>query len=117
MELSVLNTTLKATVSEEMYLKIVAQLEKDFVMSGIQYDFANLTPDELLISLKEVVEELLSKEYGTFLNLLYRMDIPESAISFTEEEEVENHLVKLFLKREYLKVKSRIEFTEKMKAN
>ncbi|MEN8927347.1 MAG: hypothetical protein ABF242_07095 [Flavobacteriales bacterium] len=111
MDLQPLNSTLESQIDEDFYHKLIAQLEKDFVMSGINYDFSDLLPNQLINALYEVVEELLSKEYPTLLNLLYRMDIPESSINFNEQMTAEQHLVNLILRREYLKIKLRMEFS------
>ena len=112
MELESLNKTLDTTLNEELYQKILSQTEKDFVMSGIQYEFSDLKPQELMNSLYEIVEELLSSEYATLLNLLYRMDIPESSIRNTVSEDIQQHLVELILKREFLKVQTRMKYSQ-----
>ncbi|MDA9262321.1 hypothetical protein N9P55_00980 [bacterium] len=111
MELQVLHSALEAEINEDFYYKLIAQLEKDFVMSGINYDFSDLQPDQLLNALYEVIEELLSKEYPTLLNLLYRMDIPESSINFSDDITAEQHLVNLILRREFLKIKLRMKYS------
>jgi hypothetical protein len=111
MELEVLNKTLDTTLNQDMYLKLIEQIQKDFVMSGIQYDFLDLSPQELMNSLYEIMEELLSKEYATLLNLLYRMDILESSIRNQETDDVQQYLVELIVKREFLKVKMRMKYS------
>ncbi len=111
MELEVLNKTLDTTLNQGMYLKLIQQIQKDFVMSGIQYDFLDLSPQELMNSLYEIMEELLSKEYATLLNLLYRMDIPESSIRNQETDDIQQYLVELIVKREFLKVKMRMKYS------
>jgi len=111
MELEVLNKTLDTTLNQDMYLKLIEQIQKDFVMSGIQYDFLDLSPQELMNSLYEIMEELLSKEYATLLNLLYRMDIPESSIRNQETDDIQQYLVELIVKREFLKVKMRMKYS------
>jgi len=111
MELQKINKTLQSSISEEIYYKIIAQLDKDFVMSGIQYDFNNLSPNELLICLREIVEHLLSQDYGTLLTLFYRMDIPQNAINLETENNVEDEIVALILKREFLKIQMRMKYS------
>ena len=111
MDLQVLNITLETELNENLYQKLVCQLEKDFVMSGITYDFSDLLPEQLVNYLYEVLEELLSKEYPTLLNLLYRMDIPESAINFNNDTAVEQQLVNLILRREFFKIKLRMKYS------
>ena len=111
MELEILNTKLKTELTVDLFHKLVSQLQKDFVLTGIQYDFSDLDPNQLINSLNEIMEELLNKEYPTLLNLLYRMDIPESAIKFHEEETVELQLVEVILRREFLKVQMRAKYS------
>jgi hypothetical protein len=111
MELEPVNTRIQETVPEELYHKLVAQIEKDFILTGIKYDFNNLKPTELIVCLNEIMEELLNKEYPVLLSLLYRMDIPESAINFGEEETVELQLVNLILRRQFMKVKMRMKYS------
>lgn len=112
MELEKLDQRLQTQLTPALYTKLVEQIQKDFVLTGIEYNFSDLSPVELIHSLNEVMEELLNKEYPTLLNLLYRMDIPESAINFGEEETVEMQLVTVILKREFLKVKMRMNYSE-----
>ncbi len=112
MELEPLNRTLETTLDQEVYQKLIEQTQKDFMMSGIQYDFSDLSPQELMNSLYEIMEELLSKEYATLLNLLYRMDIPETAIRNQDTEDIQQHLVELILKREFLKVQMRMKYSQ-----
>ena len=111
MELEILNTKLESSLTAESYQKLVAQIEKDFVMTGISYDFNNLNPNELLVCLHEIMEQLLSKEYSTLLSLLYRIDIPESAINFNDTETAEAQLVNLIVRREFLKVQLREKYS------
>ena len=111
MESEVLNKTLETTLNREVYQKLVAQIEKDCLMSGIQYNFSDLSPQELMNSLYEIIEELLSKEYATLLNLLYRMDIPEASIRNHETEDIQQYLVELIVKREFLKVQMRMKYS------
>ena len=111
MELEILNTKLKTELTVDLFHKLVSQLQKDFVLTGIQYDFSDLDPNQLINSLNEIMEELLNKEYPTLLNLLYRMDIPESAINFNDEITAEQHLVNLILRREFLKIQLRMKYS------
>lgn len=111
MNLPALNTLLETKVSNDLYAKLVAQLDKDFKLTGINYDFENLTPNELLVCLHEVVEHLIQKEYAVFLNLLYRIDIPENQVEPTSRFTLEENVVNLILKREWLKVQLKIKYS------
>ena len=111
MNLPALNTLLEAEVSSDLYAKLIIQIEKDFNLTGIKYDFENLTPSELLICLLEVVEHLIKNEYGVFLNLLYRIDIPENQVNPTDYLTLEENVVVLILKRQWLKVQLRLKYS------
>lgn len=111
MELEPVSNRIKEPVSQELYQKLIVQIEKDFILTGIRYDFDNLAPNELIVCLNEIMEELLNKQYPTLLSLLYRMDIPESAINFGDEETVELQLVNLILRRQFLKIKMREKYS------
>ncbi len=111
MNLPALNTLLEAEISDDLYAKLVTQLDKDFKLTGINYDFENLTPSELLICLYEVVEHLIQKEYSVFLNLLYRIDIPENKVEPTDTLTLEENVVVLILKRQWLKVQLRLKYS------
>lgn len=111
MNLPALNNLLEVDVSSDLYQKLVAQIDKDFKLTGIDYDFDNLTPNELVICLYEVVEHLITKEYATFLNLLYRIDIPEQKVQPTDTFTLEENVVYLILKRQWLKVQLKIKYS------
>lgn len=111
MNLPALNTLLEAQVSNDLYTKLVTQLDKDFKLTGINYDLDNLTPSELLVCLYEVVEHLIQNEYAVFLNLLYRIDIPENQVEPTDSFTLEENVVSLILKREWLKVQLKLKYS------
>jgi hypothetical protein len=111
MNLPALNTLLEAEITNHLYAKLVVQLEKDFNLTGIKYDFENLTPSELLVCLLEVVEHLIQNEYAVFLNLLYRIDIPENQVKPTDTLTLEENVVFLILKRQWLKVQLRLKYS------
>jgi hypothetical protein len=111
MNLPVLNTLLEAEVSSDLYQKLITQIDKDFNLTGIDYDFNNLSPAELIICLHEVVEHLITKEYATFLNLLYRIDIPENKVTPTDKFTLEENVVFLILKRQWLKVQLKLKYS------
>lgn len=113
MSLPALHTALdlENNLTDELYQKLVSQIEKDFIFTGITYNFDDLTPPQLLICLHEVVEHLISKEYATFLNLLYRIDIPEHKVEPTNEFTLEENVVLLILKRQWLKIQLRMKYS------
>ncbi len=111
MQLPALSNMLETTVSDDLFTKLVSQFEKDFTMSGVSYNFEGLTPQTLLVCLHEVVEHLLRSEYSTLLALLYRMDVSQSSITSFDDYTVEESLVIIMVKREWLKVQLRLKYS------
>ena len=50
MELEIINTRLESQLNKEIYQKLISQVEKDFVMSGINYDFSDLNKSGYIVS-------------------------------------------------------------------
>ncbi len=107
----ILNQVLEVTPSQEIYQKLIQQLDKDFRFTGISYDFETIEPQYLMNALVDVVEHLLSKEYATFLNLLYRIDIPESKVKPIDGYTLEQSIAILIVKRQWLKVQLRMKYS------
>lgn len=105
MGLPVLHQVLEIELSNDLFEKLVRQIEKDFTMTGINYNFENLDAHTLVVCLHDVVEHLLSREYSTLLSLLYRIDIPQSVAGENiEGYSVEESIVIQILKREWQKI-------------
>lgn len=105
MSFPALQDLLQTEVSTNLFVKLVDQIEKDFLLTGINYNFENLTPTSLVVCLHEVVEHLLSKKFSVLLALLYRIDLPQSILNkniegYTVEESIVIHV----LKREWQKI-------------
>lgn len=86
------------------------QIEKDFEGSGIQFHSEGMavTFDLLARQLKEKVSMLMSRNYESFLNLLYRIDLSETRLKreLRDQPEKEAALViaEMIIKRELQKV-------------
>jgi DNA-binding Lrp family transcriptional regulator len=101
-------TLLHSIEVENLYKKLIEQLNKDFRLSNLEAQF-NLTiaPNELLIALKRILERLITNKYDDYLNFLYRIDVSEKellTIKSGKLEEIIDELTYLILKREYQKV-------------
>ena len=88
-----------------------AQVQKDFSSCGLDPgldDAPNLSYDLLLMRVLDQLEEALRRT-GTFQNLLYRVDIPESVFLRLKEssENFMQDLAKMILEREFMKVVTR----------
>ncbi len=91
-----------------LYQKLVTQLEKDFILSNVPINLGmGMLPDDLNTSLHEKVYVLIMEQFAAYLNLLYVVDVPESAfkeISATDVVEVAEQVSFLIFKRELQKV-------------
>lgn len=97
-----------STANENLYAPLIAQLNKDFQLANVAAGFDSTnSPTELKKQLFAVLLNLITKQYDDYLNLLYRIDVPESELAklindnLTDSMEDITYLV---LKREYQKV-------------
>ncbi|MDO6517421.1 hypothetical protein SAMN05421766_104131 [Zobellia uliginosa] len=93
---------------QQLYGKLVAQLEKDFSLANVHVDlFQGISPNDLVTVLREKVYYLIMERFSEYLNLLYIIDVPEKAfkeIKVTDAVEVADQVSFLVLKRELQKV-------------
>ena len=94
--------------SVDLYLKLIKQLNKDFQLAGIEQSFdLGCTPLKLAQELQKIVVQLINNNFDSYLNLLYRVDIPEIEIKKLDGSTIEKmteQIVYLLLKREWQKV-------------
>ena len=61
-----------------LYKKLVAQLNKDFLLANIDLDFdEDILPSSLKLILHETLYHLIQEKFADYLNLLYIIDVPE----------------------------------------
>ncbi|WP_430906754.1 hypothetical protein [Maribacter sp. 2-571] len=100
---------LQNAISVGLYQPLIAQLEKDFLLSNLQIDIGlGMFPEDLGSTLHEKVYHLIMEKFSAYLNLLYVIDVPESAfkeIQVTDVVAVAEQVSFLILKREFQKVK------------
>jgi hypothetical protein len=93
---------------EQLYKKLIAQLNKDFLLANIEELFSEeLKPLELKVELHEIVYRLIQEKFTEYLNLLYIMDVSESkikALDGSDMLQLSENVVFLMLKREWQKV-------------
>lgn len=94
--------------TDNLYNKLIDQINKDFRFSGIVDEIELVTPaDELLQILASIIYNLIQHNFADYLNLLYRVDISESDIKRLDGSDIEKlsiHVTHLLLKRECQKV-------------
>lgn len=108
MERSGVLDLLHRSKGENLYLKLLQQLEKDFILANtmLKLDY-DISPEELFVLLKEKLYVLLMERFDDYLNLLYIIDVPEKVlkeIDAMDAVEVAEKVSFLVLKREYQKV-------------
>ncbi len=71
---------LKKAQDENLYKKLLLQLQKDFGLANIHVDItSSVLPEELKSVLLEKVYVLIMERFSEHLNLLYIVDVPEKA--------------------------------------
>ncbi|MBS7787847.1 hypothetical protein KIH23_11120 [Flavobacterium sp. CYK-55] len=93
---------------QELYLKLIEQINKDFNLANEGVDFPmSTTPEELKIQLHEKMYRLIQYKFAEYLNLLYIVDVSEDQVKKLDGSDL-NKLSKevafLILKREWVKV-------------
>ena len=100
---------------EELYIKLIEQLNKDFNLANDAVDFPKSTsPTELKIQLHEKVYRLIQYKFAEYLNLLYIIDVPENEVKSLDGSdivELSQQVSFLILKREWQKVWFRNKFS------
>ncbi|CAM1358396.1 hypothetical protein [Tenacibaculum xiamenense] len=104
------------TVSEQdLYQELILQLNKDFSLVGLDYTFSkDQTPIQLKENLIVIVENLINTDFNTYLNLLYRIDISEKKIAYSNTNNMTEYFEKVsfeILKRIWKKVWFRKQFS------
>lgn len=93
---------------ENLYAKLIEQLNKDFNFANEAVDFPQSTsPYELKVQLHEKIYRLIQYKYTELLNLLYIIDVPEDNIKQLQgmdTAELSEQIAYLILRREWMKV-------------
>ena len=94
--------------NENLYSKLIEQLNKDFNFANEAVDFPqSTTPYELKVQLHEKIYRLIQYKYTELLNLLYIIDVPEENIKQLQgmdTAELSEQIAYLILRREWMKV-------------
>jgi hypothetical protein len=94
--------------NENLYSKLIEQLNKDFNFANEAIDFPQSTsPYELKVQIHEKIYRLIQYKYAELLNLLYIIDVPEENVKQldgSDTVELAEQIAFLVLKREWMKV-------------
>ena len=99
---------------ENLYSKLIEQINKDFNLANEAVDFPqSTTPHELKVQLHEKIYRLIQYKYAELLNLLYIIDVPEDNVKQLDGSDIvalSEQIAFLVLKREWMKVWYRSKF-------
>jgi len=99
---------------ENLYLKLIEQINKDFNLANEPIDFPMSTlPEELKVQLHEKIFRLIQFKFAEYLNILYIIDVSENEIKKLDGSDLVNlseDVAFLILKREWQKVWFRNKF-------
>ena len=99
---------LNSIANENLYVHLIAQLNKDFQLANVAGSFdLKASPTELKKGLFFILLNLINNQYDDYLNLLYRIDVPESELAKLKNDNLTTSIEEityLVLKREYQKV-------------
>lgn len=106
---------IKEIESRQLLGKLIEQLKKDALLSGVDFTCEeSILPEQLLQKVYDLLLNLMINDFRTYLNLLYRVDLSEASlksIDETDPERIAQIVTLLLLKREWQKVffKNRIQ--------
>ncbi|MGH2664576.1 hypothetical protein [Flavobacterium sp.] len=99
---------------EELYTKLVEQINKDFTLANESIDFQiSVSPIDLKLQLHEKIYRLIQHKFAEYLNLLYIVDVPEDQVKKLDGSDLvdlSEQVAFLILKREWQKVWFRNKF-------
>lgn len=103
--------------SDDLYLKLVEQINKDFNLANEGIDFPlSIQPNDLKIQLHEKIYRMIQYKFTEYLNLLYIIDVSEIEVKKLDGSDLiilSEQVSFLILKREWQKVWFRNRFSSK----
>jgi hypothetical protein len=99
---------LSEATNENLYLKLIEQINKDFNLANESIDLPlGIQPEELKLILHEKIYRMIQYKFAEYLNLLYIVDVPEDQVKQLDGSdiaELSKQVAFLVLKREWMKV-------------
>jgi len=93
---------------ENLYQKLITQLNKDLNFANIDEEYADgILPEKLKRDIHELIFRLINEKFADYLNLLYIVDVPENQVKQLDGSDVvklSEDVAFLILKREWQKV-------------
>jgi len=106
---------LSLAIDEGLYQELLQQLMKDFELSGLSFELKPIiTASDLLEKLQQQIKQLIHYNFDAYLQLLYRVDIPEKMMQSNELQDSDEMAIRttfLILQREWKKVYLRKKYS------
>jgi hypothetical protein len=94
--------------SENLYIKLIEQINKDFNLANEGIDFPiSTSPEDLMLQLHEKIYRLIQYKFIEYLNLLYIIDVSEEQVKKLDGSDMvklSEQVAFLILKREWQKI-------------
>jgi len=97
----------------DLYKLVVQQIKKDFELSGQAIDINEFTsPENLVKEIYKKIQYLLEHNFDAYLQVLYRVDLPEEVMNFgiQNTESIAQRATFYIVQKEWKKVKLRGSF-------
>jgi len=96
-----------------LYKEVILQVKKDFELIGQTIEINEfIEPADFIKEVYQQIHHLLRHSFDTYLQLLYRVDIPEKLMNFNTQnsDNIAKTTIFYILHREWEKVKLRTSF-------
>ena len=105
---STFNDLIEEASKNNLYSKLIEQLNKDFTLANIEIEFdKEVLHLSLKLILHETVYNLIQDKFSDYLNLLYIVDVPENKVRRLDGSDLvklSEQVTLLILQREWQKV-------------
>ena len=102
-------------ITVKLYNDLIIQLNKDFSLSGIDFNLSLTSkPNKLIKDLTLLFQNMIVKDYQKFNQLMYVLDIPENKLAGLKERQltvVIDRIIRLVLERVLQKVYLKQKFS------
>lgn len=99
---------IKKIESQNLLPNVIEQINKDARLSGLEMCIdPKLSSEELVTQVYQFLLDLITNDFGAYLNLLYRIDVSEKSlqsVSETEPASIVRYVTFMVLQREWQKV-------------
>ena len=102
-------------ITVKLYNDLIIQLNKDFSLSGIDFNLSLTSkPNKLIKDLTLLFQNMIVKDYHKFNQLMYVLDIPENKLESLKERQLDamiDRIIRLVLERVLQKVYLKQKFS------